>query len=110
MSFWRPRAYFGVIFEVLEAPWGALGDLWVTFGSPWGPWGVQGRFFIDLGGSFWWPWASFLDRNHALDHDFSIHAFGVVPGSILNGFVAIQGSADPQKPCKFIVLSSNFKV
>jgi hypothetical protein len=56
VSFWRPRAYFGVIFEVLEAPWGALGDLWVTFGSPWGPWGVQGRFFIDLGGSFWWPW------------------------------------------------------
>ena len=96
--------YFGVIFAVLEAPWGALGDLWVAFGSPWGPWGVQGRFFIDLGGHFGGLGASFLDRNHALDHDFSIHAFGVVPGSILNGFVAIQGSSELQKPYKFIIL------
>ena len=65
MSVWRPRAYFGVIFEVLEAPWGALGDLWVTFGSPWGPWGVQGRFFIDFGwilGPSWDPlWGNFCD-------------------------------------------------
>ena len=67
-------------------------------------------FSLIWGGHFGGLGASFLDRNHALDHDFSIHAFGVVPGSILNGFVAIQGSAETQKPCKFIVLSSNFKV
>ena len=31
-GWWHLESHSGVIFEVLEAPWGALGDLWVTSG------------------------------------------------------------------------------
>ena len=43
VSFWRPRAYFGVILEVLEALWGSLGDLW----------GILGVVLVALGHDFW---------------------------------------------------------
>ena len=82
----------------------------MTSGCPWVLGGVQGRFFIDLGVHFRGLGTSFLDRNHAPGHDFSICAFRMVPGSIFNGFVAIQGRSEPQKPLKITVLSSNFKV
>ena len=43
------RTDFGVIFEVLGVPCGALGDLWITFGLPGDPLEVQGPFYMDLG-------------------------------------------------------------
>ena len=90
---------FTVIFEVLRMLCGALGDLWIS-----------GRLFSDLGCHFGGLWTPSLCGNRSLDYDFSMHACKVVPGSIFIGFMVGQGIVEHEKPCKFIVLSSNFKV
>ena len=56
MSFWRPRAYCGVILEVLAALWGSLGDLWCPLDLHWVPGGskvwILGVVLVALGLDF----------------------------------------------------------
>ena len=55
------------------------------------PLGVQGQFYMNSGCHYGGLAAPFLDEDRALDHDFSIHALGVVPGSIFSGFMTDRG-------------------
>ena len=81
----------------------------MTFGPPGHPLEVQGQFYIDFGCDYGVLGTLFLDEDRALGHDFSIHAFGVVPGGIFLGFMIGQGALEHEKPCKFIVLSFKIK-
>ena len=59
--------------------------------SPKGAWEVQGRFFDGFGVSFGGLRASFFDKDHALDRDFSIDSFGMVLWSVFCWFVVVSG-------------------
>ena len=77
----------------------------MTFGPPGDPLEVQGQFYKDLGCHYGGLGAPLLDKDCALDHDFSIHALGVVPGGSFNGFMVGQGALEREKPCKFIAFA-----
>ena len=82
-----------------------MDDLWTSGASLGGPRSIS----IDFGCDYGVLGTLFLDEDRALGHDFSIHAFGVVPGRIFLGFMIGQGALEHEKPCKFIVLSFKIK-
>ena len=64
----------------------------MIFGPPGEPLEVQGPIYMDLGCHYGGLGAPFLDKDRVLDHNFSIHALGVVPGCSFNGFMVGQGA------------------
>ena len=79
VSFWDPESALGSF----GWPWGVLG------GSLGGPRSIFDGFRVSLGRA----WATFCWKNRSLDHDFSLHVFGMVPGSICWRFPVF---GDPQ--------------
>ena len=93
--------YWGCLEPLLVTflrSWRYLGELWGSSGRPLdlqgSPWAVQGQFVMDLGCNFGGLWAHFLDKNHGLGNDFSVHALRVVSGSILLDLWSSRGPSD----------------
>ena len=82
----------------------------MTFGPPGHPLEVQGRFCIDFGCDYGVLEAPLLDEDRTVCHDFTIDAFGAVPGWIFLGFMISQSDLEDDKPYKFIVLLFKIKV
>ena len=91
-----------------------MGGPWSTFGRPWASKGVPGRARVNLFGGFGVSFgglgASFFTNIVLWTRTFQYMLSELVLAGVFVGLWSSRGGLEPEKPCKFMVLSLKIKV